>query len=75
MTNRGGSKRDILRSWERAGIYVATWSPGDGTTRYKFFLEPLDYFEGDGLAVVVGWSQALAMGNALAEVAWRMRHG
>lgn len=30
-------------------FYVATYSPGDGVTRYRFFdEEPCDYFEGYG---------------------------
>ena len=25
---------------KNAGLYVATWSPGDGVTRYRFFDKP-----------------------------------
>ena len=37
-------------------LYVSTWSPGDGVTRYKVFagVKPKSYFESEGEAVLIG---------------------
>lgn len=45
-----------------AGFYVASYSPGDGVTRYRFFdcEEPCDYFEGYGCCTKLGFKEALA---------------
>lgn len=34
---------DVYETTKDAGIYVATYAPGDGVTRYRFFLTPEDY--------------------------------
>lgn len=41
------------------GLFVSTWSPGDGATRYRFFGKEMDYFAGDGLKTVLGRKDAL----------------
>ena len=45
-----------------AGLYVATYSPGDGVTRYRFFKgkKPKSYFEATGLYTALGISEAEA---------------
>lgn len=43
-----------------AGLYVTTWRPGDGMTRYKFFTHPASYDEGDGVGRAVGRKEAVA---------------
>lgn len=32
----------------RVGLYVTSYSPGDGVTRYRFTREPADYFAASG---------------------------
>ena len=43
------------------GLYVSTWSPGDGVTRYRFFDKPGNgYFgPGDGLFTALGRREAM----------------
>lgn len=41
------------------GLYVATWSPGDGWTRYRFYDKPTDYNDGQELMTVAGRKDAL----------------
>lgn len=33
------------------GLHVATWSPGDGTTRYRFFDKPGNTYFGPGSGI------------------------
>lgn len=41
------------------GLYVRTWSPGDGQTRYRFFKEPSGYFgPHDGIYTALGLKEA-----------------
>lgn len=53
-------------------FYVKTYSPGDGTTRYKFFScrdkegRRFDYFAGSGIVRVLGAGTAAAVAQALA---------
>ena len=42
-----------------AGLYVAAYSPGDGVTRYRFFLTPRSYFQSDGLFTALGTREAM----------------
>lgn len=30
---------DVREAAKRAGVYVGTWAPGDGATRYAFFAD------------------------------------
>jgi hypothetical protein len=54
-------------SCERAGLKVDTWSPGDGVTRYRFFLandsQGSDYFGGRGIFTALGLKEAFAFVN------------
>ena len=36
------TKQDVKRLAETNGIHFATWSPGDGTTRYRFMVHRED---------------------------------
>lgn len=60
-----------LNSMEQAaaavGLFVTTWAPGDGQTRYRFFTKPVtskakyaDYHQGDGLYTALGRKDAMA---------------
>jgi hypothetical protein len=51
------------------GLVVGTWAPGDGITRYRFFLSDGkssygDYHQGDGLYTALGRKDALAFVSA-----------
>lgn len=52
------------------GLYVATWSPGDGVTRYRFFTKTTpgssyaDYHQGDGIYTALGRKDAMAFISA-----------
>ncbi len=37
---------DVYETAKDVGLYVATWSPGDGVTRYRFLHTETDYFVG-----------------------------
>jgi hypothetical protein len=54
-------------SCERAGLKVDTYSPGDGATRYRFFLandpQGADYFGGRGVFTALGLREAFAFVN------------
>ncbi len=43
-------------------LYIATWSPGDGVTRYRFIKskagKPVGYFQSSGLFTVLGIGSA-----------------
>lgn len=47
------SRREVERFAADMGLHVEYYNPGDGGT-YKFFLEPTDYFAGDGIGRVSG---------------------
>ena len=44
------------------GLYVATHSPGDGVTRYRFMKsrggKPISYFRTDGIYTALGMKEA-----------------
>ena len=44
MTER--TRKELFDYARKNGVYVETWSPGDGVIRYRFFSEPADYFGG-----------------------------
>ena len=67
------NQRDTRRanlddSAARCGLFVRTYSPGDGATRYRFFTDPANtYFgPGNGIATVLGISAAEAFVGAYA---------
>ena len=43
------------------GLHVSTWSPGDGVTRYRFFRNPGNQYNGpdNGIKTVLGRKDAL----------------
>lgn len=62
-----------LNEMERAaaavGLVIGTWAPGDGQTRYRFFLSDGkssygDYHQGDGLYTALGRKDAMAFISA-----------
>lgn len=50
----------LERSARESGLYVATYSPGDGVTRYRFIKsrKPVSYFQQNGLYTALGLSEA-----------------
>lgn len=56
-------RRPVENQMERAarevGLYVATWAPGDGQTRYRFFTKSSSYDEGDGIYTALGRGDAM----------------
>lgn len=59
--SRGKTKLEELEEYAKEkGLWVATWSPGDGVTRYRFFNKPGNsYFgPGDGIYTALGLKNA-----------------
>ena len=54
------TRRELEHQAAVAGLYVAAYSPGDGVTRYRFFLTPRSYFQSDGLFTALGTREAMA---------------
>jgi len=44
--------KQLCEDAEKSGLYVTTYSPGDGRTRYKLVIKPVDYFAASGYDVV-----------------------
>ena len=38
------TRKELIELARQDGLYVSTWSPGDGVTRYRFSLDDRDYF-------------------------------
>lgn len=60
--NPKGQRQELERLARQCGLYVSTWSPGDGQTRYRFTTEPVDYFAAvsrNTLTTVRGFKKAL----------------
>ena len=56
------TSKEVQEAAEAAGVYVGTWSPGDGITRYRFASVPGSYSSWslcDMLATCLGASDAL----------------
>jgi len=55
-------KARLMRLAKEAGLHVATYSPGDGVTRYRFFKskKPVSYFQQTGLYTALGLLEAEA---------------
>lgn len=50
---------ELYEACEKAGFYVARYSPGDGVTRYRFFSEKSSYFgPKNGDETVLGYKHA-----------------
>lgn len=59
----------IEQAAAQVGLVVGTWAPGDGVTRYRFFLKSGksrygDYHQGDGLYTALGRKDAMAFISA-----------
>lgn len=51
--------KDVEALAREVGLHAATWSPGDGCTRYRFYDKPTDYNAGRELVTVAGRKDAL----------------
>jgi hypothetical protein len=63
MPTKKTSRLDSLRrEAARNNLYVGTYSPGDGLTRYRFFRsrggKPISYFSQDGVYTALGIKEA-----------------
>ncbi|MGH9317729.1 MAG: hypothetical protein ACRD1P_11570 [Thermoanaerobaculia bacterium] len=57
--NPAGEGRGNLEDFARSiGLYLATWAPGDGVKRYRFFTKPSSYDEGSGIYTAIGLKEA-----------------
>ena len=54
------TRKELEHQAAVAGLYMAAYSPGDGVTRYRFFLTPRSYFQSDGLFTALGTREAMA---------------
>lgn len=55
---------DVRETAREAGVHVSTWSPGDGVTRYRFFVGPdaernMYFGPEDGVYTAYGRKEAL----------------
>jgi len=59
-STRNKRKAHLIYLAKDAGLNVATHSPGDGATRYRFFkgLRPVSFFSDRGLYTALGISEA-----------------
>ena len=71
-------KDELTEIAKRARMYVRTYSPGDGVTRYRFFRYSGDDFNDatndyfgpeNGIYTALGIKEALAFANKIGEVA------
>jgi len=53
------NRKELIEKAKHFGLYIATWSPGDGKTRYRFFTENISYFQGDGIYTALGVKEAV----------------
>lgn len=53
--------KDVTEAARAVGLYVATHSPGDGATRYRFFQVPGQRYNGprNGIYTALGRKQAM----------------
>jgi hypothetical protein len=76
------SRAATVKGWESRGLYFATWAPGDGATRYRFFYRPpgpgggrlvIDYDNSSqAVGTALGWKEAVTFAEAfLAGRDWR----
>lgn len=71
MNNGAIIKRTRLQELQdyckRFKLYVARYSPRDGVSRYRFFLEDTDYFSGNGKYTALGLKEAWTYARGFAE--------
>ena len=60
------TRKDIIHRAGLLGLFVTTWSPGDGATRYRFSRKDEDYFAlgGNNSFTALGVKEADAMLDA-----------
>jgi len=61
---------DIEQVAGDVGLRMATYSPGDGVTRYRFFYAgpgPVAYFDADGVYTALGAKEAMIFLEGVAE--------
>jgi hypothetical protein len=51
---------ELRQTAKERGLYVSTWSPGDGVTRYRFFDRPGNSYHGpdNGVCTELGLKNA-----------------
>ena len=54
-----GQRSQMERAAGLVGLYVTTWAPGDGMTRYRFHRKPADYHDGSGIYTANGRGEAM----------------
>ena len=53
------SRQNLETRARQVGVNVDTYSPGDGVTRYRFFINgEKDYFEAGGVYTALGFKEA-----------------
>ena len=54
--------KELSERAEAHGLYIRTWSPGDGVTRYRFFTSPDNSYFGpeSGIYTALGLKEAMA---------------
>lgn len=62
VAKRTSRLESLKREAARRNLYVATYSPGDGVTRYRFIRsrggKPVSYFADNGIYTALGIGQA-----------------
>ncbi len=53
-------QNELERAAGLVGLYVTTWAPGDGLTRYRFHTKPADYSDGSAIYTANGRKEAIA---------------
>ena len=53
------TRKELIEQARGVGLYVTTWSPGDGVTRYRFAHEDGDYFAVRALYTALGLTEAV----------------
>jgi len=69
---------ELRRGMKEIGVTIATYSPGDGVTRYRFTLNGQGYFQasgGDNLATALGIAEAETLANGLMLGYWLGKEG
>ena len=67
MTTYTSRKNELRAVCTRAGLFMDTYSPGDGVTRYRFMLKDMDYFATDGIYTALGRAEALTFARGFLE--------
>lgn len=62
MVKIANRRSRLMERAKHLGLYVSTYGPGDGVTRYRFFKsrKPVSYFSADGIYTALGLAEAEA---------------